>query len=238
MSTSSEGGPVTPGPVRLALVHPLRAWVDALEVLLRPRDDVELVAAHTDLAWGRHAVALGEVHVLLLHLGAVERGLEKTLHELFEARPDLSVVALSDSRDPALISAVVRAGARGWLDQSASVEHLVRVLVGVARGEGWIPPDLLGPVLDNLVDVGRTRQHTSDAFASLTTREIDVLRALTQGLSRQEIAEKYTLSPHTVRTHINHVLHKLDVHSTLAAVSLARRVELDEDMPHQRRPRG
>jgi len=212
--------------------------VDALEVLLRPREDVELVAAHTDLAWGRHAVALGEVHVLLLHLGAVERGLEKTLHELFEARSDLSVVALSDSRDPALISAVVRAGARGWLDQSASVEHLVRVLVGVARGEGWIPPDLLGPVLDNLVDVGRTRQHTSDAFASLTTREIDVLRALTQGLSRQEIAEKYTLSPHTVRTHINHVLHKLDVHSTLAAVSLARRVGLDEDMPHQRRPRG
>jgi len=115
---------------------------------------------------------------------------------------------------------------------------LVRVLVGVARGEGWIPPDLLGPVLDHLVDVGRTRQHTSDAFASLTTREIDVLRALTQGLSRQEIAEKYTLSPHTVRTHINHVLHKLDVHSTLAAVSLARRVGLDEDMPHQRRPRG
>jgi len=219
-------------------VHPLRAWVDALEVLLRPRDDVELVAAHTDLAWGRHAVALGEVHVLLLHLGAVERGLEKTLHELFEASPDLSVVALSDSRDPALISTVVRGGVRGWLDQSASVEHLVRVLVGVARGEGWIPPDLLGPVLDHLVDVGRTRQHTSDAFASLTTREIDVLRALTQGLSRQEIAEKYTLSPHTVRTHINHVLHKLDVHSTLAAVSLARRVGLDEDMPHQRRPRG
>jgi DNA-binding NarL/FixJ family response regulator len=219
-------------------VHPLRAWVDALEVLLRPREDVELVAAHTDLAWGRHAVALGEVHVLLLHLGAVERGLEKTLHELFEARPDLSVVALSDSRDPALISTVVRAGARGWLDQSASVEHLVRVLVGVARGEGWIPPDLLGPVLDHLVDVGRTRQHTSDAFASLTTREIDVLRALTQGLSRQEIAEKYTLSPHTVRTHINHVLHKLDVHSTLAAVSLARRVGLDEDVSHHRRPRG
>jgi DNA-binding CsgD family transcriptional regulator len=41
-----------------------------------------------------------------------------------------------------------------------------------------------------------------------------------------------------VRTHINHVLHKLDVHSTLAAVSLARRVGLDEDMPHQRRPRA
>jgi len=132
----------------------------------------------------------------------------------------------------------VRSGVRGWIDQSASVEHLVRVLTGVARGEGWIPADLLGPVLDHLVDVGRTRQHTSDAFASLTTRELDILRALTQGLSRQEIADKYTLSPHTVRTHINHVLHKLDVHSTLAAVSLARRVGLDEDGPSQRRSRG
>jgi DNA-binding CsgD family transcriptional regulator len=55
------------------------------------------------------------------------------------------------------------------------------------------------------------------------------------GMSRQEIAERYTLSPHTVRTHINNVLHKLDVHSTLAAVSIARRMGLTEGLPQQRK---
>jgi DNA-binding CsgD family transcriptional regulator len=45
-------------------------------------------------------------------------------------------------------------------------------------------------------------------------------------MTRDEIGERYRLSPHTVRTHINHVLHKLGVHSTLAAVSLANKSQM------------
>jgi DNA-binding CsgD family transcriptional regulator len=47
-------------------------------------------------------------------------------------------------------------------------------------------------------------------------------------MSRQEIADRYVLSTHTVRTHINNLLRKLGVHSTLAAVSIARQVGLPE----------
>lgn len=232
--TASRPSPSLRSPVRVALIHPLRAWVDALEMILEPRHDIELVAAHTGLSWGRQAVVHGDVQVLLLHLGDGDESVEPMLRELFTARSDLAVVALSDSRDPALLASVVRAGVRGWVEPSASFDHLVRVLLGVSRGETWLPPDLMSSVLDGLVAVAQTRQRTAEAFASLTSRELDVLRSLAQGLSRHQIAEKYVLSPHTVRTHINHVLHKLDVHSTLAAVSLARRVGIDADAPPRR----
>jgi DNA-binding NarL/FixJ family response regulator len=125
---------------------------------------------------------------------------------------------------------------RGWVEPTVSLDELVRVLVGVSEGETWLPPDLLSSVLDSLVEVEETRERTVEVFSSLTARELDILRCLTEGLSRQQIAQKYFLSPHTVRTHINHVLHKLDVHSTLSAVSLARRVGVSTELPGQSEP--
>jgi DNA-binding NarL/FixJ family response regulator len=220
-------------PVRVALVHPMRSWVDALEVLLAPREEVHVVAGHTDLAWGRHAVVHGPANVLLMYVGTSGQGLGAVLRDLFAEKSDLAVVALSDSRDPAVLASAVRAGVRGWVEPTVSLDQLVRVLVGVSAGETRLPPDLMSSVLDNLVEIGETRERTADVFSSLTARELDVLRCLTEGLSRQEIAQKYFLSPHTVRTHINHVLHKLNVHSTLSAVSLARRVGLSTDAPPQ-----
>jgi DNA-binding NarL/FixJ family response regulator len=120
----------------------------------------------------------------------------------------------------------VRAGARGWVSQATSFEHLLRVIHGVSRGETWIPPRLVSGLLDSLLSAEETRQQESEVLALLSARETEVLNCLAQGLTRQEIAQRYFLSPHTVRTHINNVLRKLDVHSTLAAVSIARRIGL------------
>ena len=66
----------------------------------------------------------------------------------------------------------------------------------------------------------------------LTARELDVLRCLIEGLSRNEIGALLHVSPNTVRTHIQSILHKLNVHSALTAVAFARRagvVGLRED---------
>jgi DNA-binding NarL/FixJ family response regulator len=222
--------------IRLALTHPMRAWVEALETLLAPRWDIEVVSAHSDPQWVRHAVLNRQANVLMAHVEPPAAELSTMCCELFAANPALSVVALSESQDPALLSAAVRAGIRGWVEPTASVDHLVRVLHGVVNRETWFPPRLMTPVLDELLDSARTRAHSSVVIASLSAREIEVLQCLAQGLSRQEIADLYFLSPHTVRTHINNLLRKLDVHSTLAAVSVARQVGLSDVVPRQRLP--
>lgn len=61
------------------------------------------------------------------------------------------------------------------------------------------------------------------AIEGLTAREREVLRRLMDGLARAEIAERLVISPHTVRTHVQRILGKLGVRSSLAAVALARR---------------
>jgi DNA-binding NarL/FixJ family response regulator len=216
------------GVIHVAVHHPQRVWVDILASQLNSRWDVEVVAAHTDRGWVDHAVLTDRVDVLLLHLDDTGEELAATTARLQEASPALKVVALSDSSDPSVIVSAVRAGVRGWVPPSATVDHLVAVLHGVARSETWLPPAVLTAVLDTILTEREARTTSSTALDALSARELDVLCCLVQGLSRQQIAERYVLSSHTVRTHITNLLRKLNVHSTLAAVSLAREAGLSE----------
>ena len=69
----------------------------------------------------------------------------------------------------------------------------------------------------------------------LSAREREILECLALGMTRTQIVERFTLSPHTVRTHIGHVLTKLEVHNTLSAVSIARKAGLAARGPERRR---
>jgi len=219
-----------PEPLRLALLHPRRAWAEVLECLLQLRADVEVVVAHTSWEWIHGAVARGDVDVVLIGVGDGTFG-PAEVEKLRQADPDLAVAVVSDSTDPDLLAATVRAGARGWLRPTASAQDLVQILHGVVRGETWIPHDLVTVVLDELLDAERSRTVSQTAIAALSSRELEVLDCLAQGMTKAQIADRLLLSPHTVRTHINHVLRKLDVHSTLAAVSIVRKSRVPGQRP-------
>jgi DNA-binding NarL/FixJ family response regulator len=209
--------------VRIALLHSQGAWVETLECLLLDRRDVDLVIAHTRPGWVRGALDR-DVHVLVLGVSDDDGFRPSDIERFRTERDGLEVVVVSDSTDPGLFDAALKAGARAWVDPSASVEELVRAIHGVARGETWVPPTLLTFLLESLLTGEQSQQHAHDALSVLSSREREILDCLAQGMTRMQIAQRFTLSPHTVRTHINHVLRKLGVHNTLSAVSIARKV--------------
>ena len=211
-----------PKAVLIGLVHPFRAWVEAFEALLAPHPGVELVVAHTDPRWVRSAVSRGEVDVVLLSVSS-EHGVGE-VRAIREASADVSVVVISECDDSTFITDVVRAGARGYLTPSCSLQELLRTVHGVTTGGTWLPPMHMTKLVDSLLTSESRQQEQSDRLAPLSGREREILECLALGMGRQDIADHLFLSTHTVRTHINHVLHKLDVHSTLAAVSIARKV--------------
>lgn len=139
------------------------------------------------------------------------------------AQPHTRVVVLAERDDPRRAALALQAGASGWVAKDCSLQRLLGVIRGVLRDETHLAPALLTGVLRELTAARRHRTESERLVESLTPREQEVLRCMVAGLGRKAVAERLFLSPHTVRTHMQNVLGKLGVHSTLAAVALARR---------------
>ncbi|SDC99485.1 response regulator transcription factor [Streptomyces prasinopilosus] len=137
--------------------------------------------------------------------------------------PRVRIVVLAEKDDPHRAALALQAGAGGWVAKDCSLSRLLTVVRGVLRDETHLPPALLTGVLRELTAARRHRTESERLVESLTPREREVLRCMVAGLGRKAVAERLYLSPHTVRTHMQNVLGKLGVHSTLAAVALARR---------------
>lgn len=139
--------------------------------------------------------------------------------------PPVPLIVLSDGgRSDDLACAALRAGVRGWVSKDSSMQQLLTVIEGVLRGETWVPPALLTRVLADLFAMREDLEEEAGRLATLTTREREVLGCLSGGMSRAEIGRRLFLSTNTVRTHVQNLMIKLDVHSSVAAVALAHRV--------------
>lgn len=218
-------------PVRVALLHPYRTWRAALGHLLQADPGIEVVAAEPDATSLVRALARKDADVVLLGL---ERGREDLDAVRGMAAADerrLRLVIMAETGDPELVADCVRAGARGWLSPSASLEDLLSTVQAVGRRGTRMPDDVVGVLLDHLFEADSDEDEPGNVLAALSRREREILDRLAQGRSRAEIAEELFLSPHTVRTHIHHLLRKLDVHSTLAAVAIARRWAVPSQRP-------
>ncbi|NJQ07693.1 helix-turn-helix transcriptional regulator, partial [Streptomyces lonarensis] len=139
------------------------------------------------------------------------------------AQPGLRLVVLAGRDDAGTAARLLAAGALGWVAKDSSLARLTHVLRGVLRDETHLPPALLTGVLREMTRERQGRGEYQRLADSLTPRELEVLRCMLAGMGRKAVAERLYLSPHTVRTHMQNVLGKLGVHSTLAAVAVARR---------------
>ncbi len=132
------------------------------------------------------------------------------------------VVMLSRRSEPGRIADSVRAGAAAWVRKEESLAYLLQVIRGVAVGEMWLPPAETEAVLRVLLQEHEQQRESDRLLASLTRREREVLACLADGAGRQDVAERLHLSANTVRTHLQNLMAKLGVHSTLEAVALTR----------------
>jgi len=215
-----------------------RTFADALAARLETEDDVEVVAAvHARtpaqcLIVGRHA------DIMLLDGDLPERAAMRLCEELCSRDEPPHVIMLSYSSEPERIVDAVRSGAAAWVGKNESLQHLLTVIRGVVRGETWLPPAAAGRVLAFLMQDQDQRRDNDRLLAALTPREREVLTCLAEGAGRREVAERLHLSANTVRTHLQNLMVKLGVHSTLEAVAISRpHLEaLSQPQPEQPRP--
>jgi DNA-binding NarL/FixJ family response regulator len=199
-----------------------RTFADALAASLEAEEDVAVVAAihrqapAPSLIVGRHA------DVVLLDVDLPGDAAIRLCEELSERQDAPRVVMLSRGSQAERMADSIRAGAVAWVRKSESLTHLLRVIRGVTAGETWLPPAELGAVLQLLLAGHEQQRESYRLLASLTPREREVLACLADGAGRRDVAERLHLSANTVRTHLQNLMAKLGVHSTLEAVALTR----------------
>jgi DNA-binding NarL/FixJ family response regulator len=211
--------------VRLLLGDAHRSFVEALALRLDAEDGIEVVATVVQPEEAVRVVGSRAVDVAVLAVGSGPDDFVSIGHRLTRLQPALKLVAVAADDDTALLARAVSEGFSGWVPKDVGIGALLDVLYAVGRGETRIPPLLLSRLMPYLVRQAQA-ERSDEPLASLTGRERQVLKAMVGGLSRQEIADELEISSNTVRTHMQSILSKLGVHSSLAAVAMARRAGL------------
>ena len=209
--------------ITAVVVDEQRTFADALAIRLNSEEDLSVVAVAqptaTTMGW----------HVDIILLDVDLTGSMRLCKATSGPPHATRVIMLSHTSEPSRIVAAIEAGARAWVRKDESVEHLLRVLRGVARGETWLPPAETGNVLSLLLNQRDRRKESDRTLALLTSRERQVLACLAEGANRNQIAERLNLTANTVRTHLQNIMAKLGVHSTLEAVALTRAWSMPPD---------
>lgn len=129
------------------------------------------------------------------------------------------VLALTTFNEDELLSGALRAGAAGFVLKDSSAEELIRAVRAVARGDSYLDPAVTSRVLTTYRKAAPGPRGT--AVGELTTRELDVLTLIGQGLSNTEIADKLCISGVTVKSHVGRIFGKLDLRDRAAAIVYA-----------------
>ncbi len=209
-------------PARVLIVDDHDLVRNGLKMMLSGERDLVVVG---EAASGGEALALcrrGKPDVVLMDVRMPGMdGLEAT-RAIKRELPHTAVLMVTMQENPEYLYEALGAGASGYLLKDASRVELVRAVRSVIGGEPLLAPQMTAHLLRRLAAERPALAHPP--AEQLTGREIEVLRLVARGLTNREIGRELSLSPATVKVHVQHVIGKLGVSDrTQAAV---RAVEL------------
>lgn len=208
-------------PTRVILADDHRILREGLRALLESLPDVEVVAEAVD---GKAAVELARTlrpHVVVIDVGMPGlNGIEATRRILAEVA-GVKVIGLTMHSDARFVSAMLQAGASGYLLKDCAFEELARALETVVGGRTYLSPAISQTLVKDYV------RHLATPVApgteKLSPREKEVLQLLAEGQSTKAMAERLQVSPKTVDTHRQQLMRKLGLHSVASLTKYAVR---------------
>jgi DNA-binding NarL/FixJ family response regulator len=205
---------MNPSPIRVLVVDDHAVFCDALTTMLKVEADMEVVGKGGTVQEAVQAARILQPDVVLLDVHMPDgSGVEATA-AIKRDRPQTQVVILTSDEEESVLRAAVQAGVTGYLSKHEPAAQVIQAVRSAARGEALIAPYMLARLLR-----GTSKPTQSIPASPLTPRELAVLSELSLGHDNATVARTLRMSPNTVRTHVQNILAKLDVHSKLEAVS-------------------
>jgi DNA-binding NarL/FixJ family response regulator len=189
-------------------------------VILEAEGDIEVVAEAEN---GQEAVrrsALVRPAVVLMDIRMPELDGLAATEQILRQRDPPTIVVLTTFDQNEYIYRAIRAGAAGFLLKDAPSSRLIAAVRAAATGDSLIEPSITQRLVERFAEPV-VAQGVPTRLSALTDRELDVLRAITRGLSNAEIAAEMVVAETTVKTHVARILAKLGVRDRVQAVVVA-----------------
>jgi len=200
--------------VRVLIVDDHAVFSDGLATILGTEPEIEVVGKGGSVQEAISSARALQPDVVLLDVHLPDGSGIQAAAAIKKDRPQTQVVILTSDEEESVLRSAVQAGVTGYLSKHESAAQVVQAVRSAARGEALIAPYMLARLLRGLRKTDEPGPATP-----LTPRELAVLSELSLGHDNEAVARTLTMSPNTVRTHVQNILSKLKVHSKLEAVS-------------------
>jgi DNA-binding NarL/FixJ family response regulator len=208
-------------PMRIALFEDNQQFRESLEFIIVTTPDMELCGSFEDTNRLQQKIESLQPVVILMDISIPGKNGIEAVKEIKELFPHIHVCMQTVFEDDDKIFASLCAGASGYILKSSPPDKVLQAIREVAEGGAFFTPSIAKRVLMNF-----QQQPQQAEYIQLSEKEKEVLKLLVDGLSYKMIADKTSLSVHTIHTHIKNIYQKLHVNSKGEAVAKALKNKL------------
>lgn len=214
--------------IRVLLVDDQQLFREALATLLSAEKSMEVVGEAEDGASAVEAASKFKPDVVLMDLRMPGMGGIEATRRIRRASPTTRILVLTTFEEDDEVFAAIQAGASGYLLKASPSAKLVEAISTVARGQSALQPSVAMKVIHeyNRLATRQERRQEQPLVDPLSSRELAVLSALTEGMSNKEIATRLKITEGTVKNHMTNVLAKLGALDRTQAALRARELGL------------
>jgi DNA-binding NarL/FixJ family response regulator len=199
--------------IKVAIVEDNDEIREGLSVLINGSTGYQCVATYADAEHALKFLPIQKPDVVLMDIHLPKMSGIECVQELKEEHPEMQVMMLTVYDDDDLVFKSIVAGASGYILKKTPPSELLDAIRELHDGGSPMSDRIARKVVQAFQQMGKSSKETED----LSQRETEILSYVAKGYQDKEIAEKFFLSPETVRTHLRNIYKKLHVRSRTEA---------------------
>lgn len=208
--------------IEIAITDDHEMVLQGIKSMLKDTKEVQVIATFSDAKQTIQGLENSEVQILLLDINLPDiNGIDLSM-QLLKKHPDLKIIALTNYEEVSFAKRMLKNGVHGYLLKNTDKIELLKAIKTVLSGEIYLQKD----INDKLLHQSIKPKTDNGLNIKLTRREHEVLVAISEELTTQQISEKLFISPKTVETHRMNIMSKLGAKNSVGMIKIAMNKEL------------
>jgi DNA-binding NarL/FixJ family response regulator len=207
-------------PFRIVIAEDHTILREGLKSLLSSHPDLKVVGEAADGLAAIHCAQIHAPELVIMDLSMPRMTGLDAIKEIKRVTPQTKIIVLTIHGDEEYVLSSLEAGADGYVLKEAHSTELLTAIRHVLHGHRYLSPSISGTIIDRLLQ-GKKASAIRSAWETLTQRERETLKLVTEGYKNKEIADTLCISIKTVEKHRANLMEKLGLHTVVALTTLA-----------------